>query len=395
MREFKESISGDRRDDDDDDVSQPLHTRQVALRISRQLLDEVVEHARADAPHECCGMIASRDGEAVAVHRARNAAKSALRYVMDPEEQFQLQNAIDDAGLDLGAIYHSHTRSDPVPSQTDINLAKFGDTDDPAFPGTLYLIVGVKGPEARSAAVVDRGQRGRAGRVAGDGMTGALVCPACDAKHDAHERFCETCGLPLVHVPGSEGPRKSELAIRARKVRPGYAEGPLVRAAWARNQAEADLIQGLLLEEGIPSLARRSGGFDVPDFLAAGPRDILVPSSGAEAAREMLGDGRRRLPEQRYSPRMRALAMTLAVVVFTVFAASIAVPSSTSPGLDAREVRAPRFLGVADRARERDLQRAQWAVRVRAAGERDARSIALLAREQFEDRAAEQQRVRA
>jgi hypothetical protein len=64
----------------------------------------------------------------------------------------------------------------------------------------------------------------------------------------------------------------------------------------------------------------------VPDFLAAGPRDILVPSSGAEAAREMLGDGHRRLPEQRYSPRMRALAMTLAVVVFTVFVASVAVP---------------------------------------------------------------------
>jgi hypothetical protein len=157
-------------------------------------------------------------------------------------------------------------------------------------------------------------------------VTPALVCPACDAKHDAHERFCDTCGLPLVHAPGSEGPRKSELAIRARKVRPGYAEGPLVRAAWARNQAEADLIQGLLLEEGIPSLARRSGGFDVPDFLAAGPRDVLVPSSGADAAREILGDGQRRLPEQRYSPRMRALAMTLTVVVFTVFAASVAVP---------------------------------------------------------------------
>jgi hypothetical protein len=157
-------------------------------------------------------------------------------------------------------------------------------------------------------------------------VTPALVCPACDAKHDAHERFCDTCGLPLVHAPGSEGPRKSELVIRARKVRPGYAEGPLVRAAWARNQAEADLIQGLLLEEGIPSLARRSGGFDVPDFLAAGPRDVLVPSSGADAAREILGDGQRRLPEQRYSPRMRALAMTLTVVVFTVFAASVAVP---------------------------------------------------------------------
>lgn len=89
-------------------------------------------------------MVASRDGEAVAVHRARNAANSALRYVMDPKEQYVLQEAIDEAGLDLGMIYHSHTRSDPEPSQTDINLARLGDSDQPAFPGTLYLIVGVK-----------------------------------------------------------------------------------------------------------------------------------------------------------------------------------------------------------------------------------------------------------
>ena len=90
-------------------------------------------------------MVATRDGEAVAVHRARNAAASALRYAMDPMEQYQLQNGIDEAGLDLGIIYHSHTRSDPVPSQTDVNLARLGDGDTPAFPGTLYLIVGVKG----------------------------------------------------------------------------------------------------------------------------------------------------------------------------------------------------------------------------------------------------------
>ena len=92
-------------------------------------------------------MIAARNGEAVAVHRTRNAAASPLRYVMDRNEQYKVQMAIDDEGLDLGAIYHSHTRSDPVPSETDINLAKLGDTDQPAFPGTLYLIVGVKSAE--------------------------------------------------------------------------------------------------------------------------------------------------------------------------------------------------------------------------------------------------------
>jgi [CysO sulfur-carrier protein]-S-L-cysteine hydrolase len=83
----------------------------------------------------------------VAVHRARNAANSALKYVMDPVEQYQLINGIEEAGLELGAIYHSHTRSDPIPSETDINLARLGDSDDPAWPGTLYLIVGVKGAE--------------------------------------------------------------------------------------------------------------------------------------------------------------------------------------------------------------------------------------------------------
>jgi proteasome lid subunit RPN8/RPN11 len=90
-------------------------------------------------------VIATRDGEAVSVHRVRNAANSAFKYAMDSAEQYRVLSGIEDAGLDLGMIYHSHTRSDPIPSQTDINLAKFG--DGPAFPGTLYLIVGVKDPE--------------------------------------------------------------------------------------------------------------------------------------------------------------------------------------------------------------------------------------------------------
>ena len=91
----------------------------------------------------------------------------------------------------------------------------------------------------------------------------------------------------------------SEARERARKVLPRYSEGPLVRVATARHQAEAELLANLLLEEGIPSLIRRTGGFDVPDFLASGPREILVPASGAELARELLqpermtADGRR------------------------------------------------------------------------------------------------------
>src|SRR3712207_600699 len=93
--------------------------------------------------------------------------------------------------------------------------------------------------------------------------------------------------MPLV-LAGATAPPLTERRERARKVLPQYGEGSLVKVGWARNQAEAELISGLLLEEGIPSVAKRSIGFDVPDFLAAGPRDILVAASGADAARAVL-----------------------------------------------------------------------------------------------------------
>lgn len=94
--------------------------------------------------------------------------------------------------------------------------------------------------------------------------------------------------MPLVHADrGGERPA-SERQRRARKVKPQYSEGTLVRVAGARNQAEAEFIQGLLLEEGVPSMHRRAAGFDVPDFLAAGPRDIMVAASGHATAREVL-----------------------------------------------------------------------------------------------------------
>jgi hypothetical protein len=118
----------------------------------------------------------------------------------------------------------------------------------------------------------------------------ALVCPGCGRRHAISERFCTGCGMPLVQEGASPAAAEpvSERHERARKIKPQLAEGPLVRVAGARNQAEAEFIQGLLLEEGVPSLLRRTAGFDVPDFLAAGPRDLLVPQSGAATAREVL-----------------------------------------------------------------------------------------------------------
>src|SRR5918911_3190195 len=119
------------------------------MRIARELYEEIIDHARAEAPNECCGMVASRDGAAVRVYRATNAAASPLRYEIDGAEQYRIQMEIEDAGLDLGAIYHSHTRTEPYPSQTDINLA--------FYPDAHYVIVGLAGeePEVRAFTIRD------------------------------------------------------------------------------------------------------------------------------------------------------------------------------------------------------------------------------------------------
>jgi [CysO sulfur-carrier protein]-S-L-cysteine hydrolase len=122
------------------------------MRIAQALLDEVIEHARRDAPNECCGVVAVRDGEAVAVHPMLSTQPSPLRFELDGLKLFTLLDELEDAGLALGAIYHSHTRSAPRPSQTDINFGK-------RWPGVEWLIVGLAGaePEVRSWLIADDG----------------------------------------------------------------------------------------------------------------------------------------------------------------------------------------------------------------------------------------------
>jgi proteasome lid subunit RPN8/RPN11 len=110
------------------------------MRIARSMLDEIVAQARAEAPNECCGIVGSRDGRAVRLFKARNARASPLAYDIDGRDLQRIYDAIDEDDLQVGIIYHSHTRSDPVPSQTDINLAS------PFLPDAIYLIVGVKDP---------------------------------------------------------------------------------------------------------------------------------------------------------------------------------------------------------------------------------------------------------
>jgi len=121
-------------------------------------------------------------------------------------------------------------------------------------------------------------------------QAGPLTCPRCALVHSLDERFCRDCGMPLVYAGTREEEPITDAHERARKVRPQLARGELVRVTGGRNLSEAELIQGMLLDQGIPSILRRTRGFDVPDFLAAGPRDVMVPESGYKAARELLTD---------------------------------------------------------------------------------------------------------
>ena len=121
------------------------------MRIDSALLERILAHARLDFPNECCGMIGMRDGHAVAIHEATNVAASPLRFEVDGREIIEAQDAFDAERAELGAIYHSHTRSEPYPSQTDVNFAA-------GWPGVEWLIVGLRRegePAVRSYRIDD------------------------------------------------------------------------------------------------------------------------------------------------------------------------------------------------------------------------------------------------
>jgi proteasome lid subunit RPN8/RPN11 len=119
--------------------------------IASELLARIVEHARRDFPNECCGVVAMRDSVAVSVHEAENTAASPFRFEVDGLELHLTLTEIEGRGDELGAIYHSHTRSEPYPSQTDVNFAG-------GWPGVEWLIVGLRNgaePQVRSYRIED------------------------------------------------------------------------------------------------------------------------------------------------------------------------------------------------------------------------------------------------
>lgn len=98
------------------------------MQLQQEMYDEIVAQGLAEFPNECCGFVAGSDGEAVKVFRMKNADASPSTYRMEPREQLQVQNEMDENGWDIYAIFHSHTHSEAYPSETDRNQAFYTDS---------------------------------------------------------------------------------------------------------------------------------------------------------------------------------------------------------------------------------------------------------------------------
>jgi proteasome lid subunit RPN8/RPN11 len=113
--------------------------------LERGMFDEMLTHARAELPNEACGLIAGKEGVPFRVYPMRNADESRVTYRFDPMDQYRVMNELEDEGLDIYAIYHSHTHTEAFPSATDRRRAHWEDPgtgeSTPIFPGTRYLIL--------------------------------------------------------------------------------------------------------------------------------------------------------------------------------------------------------------------------------------------------------------
>jgi proteasome lid subunit RPN8/RPN11 len=115
-----------------------------SLSLPASLRDQIVAHAKAGSPNEACGLIGGRDGVATSFHPVRNADESPYRYTVHPDDMVRVWAQLEDADDEIVSIYHSHTRSAPYPSRTDVELA--------TWPDAAYLIVSLRSDPAELAA---------------------------------------------------------------------------------------------------------------------------------------------------------------------------------------------------------------------------------------------------
>jgi proteasome lid subunit RPN8/RPN11 len=115
------------------------------LWLTQEHVNTLVQAARHGAPHEVCGLIVGISNRATQIIPIPNVAADPItRYEMDAKAQFEAVRDAEQTGLAIIAFYHSHPKGDPIPSETDIREAFYGDTP--------YLIIGLKSSEPQLAA---------------------------------------------------------------------------------------------------------------------------------------------------------------------------------------------------------------------------------------------------
>lgn len=121
----------------------------MPLLLPEEMRRALIAHARREAPNECCGIIAGKDGRPVRVLEARNAEQSPYRYSIDSRDLLQLFRELEVNGWDLLAIYHSHTHTPAYPSPTDLSLA--------AYPDAYYILISLAEaePDVRAYRIID------------------------------------------------------------------------------------------------------------------------------------------------------------------------------------------------------------------------------------------------
>ena len=108
--------------------------------IDQRSYDALVAHARAEYPNEACALLGGRDHTVAKVYALANAEASPTFYVVEPRAQLQAMTEMDDLGMDLIGIFHSHTFTEAYPSRTDVELA--------GYPEATYLILSLADLEA-------------------------------------------------------------------------------------------------------------------------------------------------------------------------------------------------------------------------------------------------------
>jgi len=117
--------------------------------IEHKYVEQMIAHAKEEAPYEACGVIVSEGGRAVKLYRTVNAEHSTTTYRLEPEEQYKIFVEMEEKGWELWAIYHSHPAFPPYPSARDIKQAY--------FPEALYIIVSLaqEEPVIRAFRIVE------------------------------------------------------------------------------------------------------------------------------------------------------------------------------------------------------------------------------------------------